>query len=171
MFEILSELRWNHTTRMPSKRQCRLMKELLIVLVSLFATTLAQADQLISCPLKYGFVNVAVASGPQNSAVAAGIHMCTTPADDHTMAAECRNLQAEASFENNNKLTACSIPDRALCLVIDRTNPDVPLVVVHVLADKDNKVSPDGAHKVLPMQSKCYVYPLRGSATDGVITW
>ena len=97
--------------------------------------------------------------------------MCSTPADDNTMAAECRNFQAEASFENKNKLTVCSTPDRGLCVVIDRTDPDVPLVVVHALADKDNRVSPDGTHKVLPMQSKCYLYPLKGHATDGVMTW
>jgi hypothetical protein len=109
---------------------------------------------------------VALASGPQNLPMVAGIHMRTTPADNHTMAAECRNFQAEAIFENKNKLTACSTPDRALCIVIDRTDPNVPLVVVHALVDKDNKVSPDGTHKVLPMQSKCYLYPLRGAATD-----
>ena len=29
----------------------------------------------------------------------------------------------------------------------------------------------DGSLKVLPIQSKCYMYPLRGVATDGVMTW
>jgi hypothetical protein len=87
------------------------------------------------------------------------------------MAADCRNVRAEASFENNkSKLTVCST-DRTLCVVIDRTNRDVPLVVLHMLVDKDDKVSPDGTRKVLPMLSKCYLYPLRGSATDGVMTW
>jgi len=149
----------------------RLPSKLLTTFVPLLAATFAQAEQLISCPLKYGFVNVALTSGSPDSARAAGVQMCTTPANDRTMAADCRNFQAEAVFENKNKLTVCATPDRALCIVIDRTNPDVPLVVVHVLADKDNKVSPDGTRKVLLMQSKCYLYQLRESATDGVMTW
>jgi len=157
--------------REPRPRESRLMKKLLIALFPLFATTLAQADQLISCPLKYGFVNVVLASGPQNSAIPAGIHMCTTPADAHTYAADCQNVQAEGAFENNkNKLTVCTM-DRTICVVIDRTDRDVPLVVLHMLLDKDDRVSPDGTRKVMAMQSKCFLYPLRGSATDGVMTW